>query len=56
MQRQNWVKVCMSYLPSGDILSELLIDDATDGHEVGIAGHLFSVIHPQVVLKILAGS
>lgn len=44
----------ISYLPSWDILSELLVNDATNGHEVGIAGHLSSVVHPQVVLKILA--
>lgn len=44
----------LSHLPSWDILSELLIDDATDGHEEGIAGHLSSVVHPQIVFKILA--
>lgn len=44
----------MTYFPSRDIFSELLIDDATDGHEVGIAGNFFSVIHPQVILEILA--
>lgn len=44
----------ISYLPSWDILSELLIDDATNGHQVGIARHLGSVVHPKVVLKILA--
>ena len=45
-------RIC--YLPSWDILSELLIDDATNGHQVGIAWHLCSVVHPKVVLKILA--
>lgn len=48
------MRYCISYLPSWNILSELLVDDAADGHEVGIAGHLGSVVHPQVVLKILA--
>lgn len=47
------MRSCISYLPSWDILSELLVDNATNGHEVGIAGHLCSVVHPQVVLKIL---
>lgn len=44
----------ISYLPRWDILPELLVDDATNGHEVGIAGHFRSVVHPQVVLKVLA--
>lgn len=48
------MRYCISYLPSGDILSEFLVDDAANGHEVCIAGHLSSVVHPQVVLKILA--
>lgn len=43
-----------SYLPCWNILPELLIDNATNGHEVGVAGHLWSVVHPQVVFKILA--
>lgn len=48
------MRYCISHLPSWDILSELLVDDATNGHEVSIAGHLRSVVDPQVVLKILA--
>lgn len=45
---------CLSHLPSWDVLSEFLVDDAANGHEVGVAGHLGSVVHPQIVLKILA--
>lgn len=48
------INYCISYLPSWDILSELLIHNATNRHEEGIAGHLRSVVHPKVVLKILA--
>lgn len=42
------------YLPGWNIFSELLIDNATNGHDVGIAGNLWSVVHPQVVFKVLA--
>lgn len=43
-----------SYLPSWDILSEFLIHNATNRHEEGIARHFRSIVHPKVVLKILA--
>lgn len=42
------------YLPGWNIFSELLIDNATNGHDVGIAGNLWSVVHPKVVFKVLA--
>lgn len=43
----------ISYLPSGNILSELLVDYTTDRQEIGIAGHSRSIVHPQVILQVL---
>lgn len=45
-----------SYLPSRYILSELFIDDTANGHDEGMIGQFRSIVHPQVVLKVLAKS
>lgn len=39
-QTQTGKESFFSYLPGGDIFSEFLVDDATDGHQIGVAGHL----------------
>lgn len=41
------------YLPGWNILSELLIDYTTYGHDVGITRILRSVVDPQIVFKVL---
>lgn len=43
----------ISYLPGWNIFSELLIDDATNGHDKCFAGHLRCVVHPKIILKVL---
>lgn len=50
----NFKLLLFFYLPGWNIFSELLIDNATNGHDVGIAGNLWSVVHPKVVFKVLA--
>lgn len=44
----------LAYLPCWNIFSKLLIDNATNGHHKSFAGHIWCVIHPKVVLKVLA--
>lgn len=43
-----------SYLPSQHVLSKLFIDDAANRHDEGVIWHLGSIVHPQVVFKVLA--
>lgn len=43
-----------THLPSRDILSELLINNTADGHQIAITGHFRAVVNPQVIFKVLA--